>query len=184
MKLAPRKTAAARAIGVAAAIVVASVGVGAVGAANADVSIVGTAFEPANVTVNVGDTVTWTVTESIGEPHSVTSGTPADAGKVFDSGASNNNNTFNLRDEGQTFQHTFEEAGEYPYFCVIHPIDMTGKVVVVAAGASVPPSVAPPPSEAHVGVPVERRALAGGILAISIVLMFGAAWLWRRMNPA
>jgi plastocyanin len=153
-------------------------------AAEVAVAIVGKTFEPATITVAQGDTVTWTVEESINEPHSVTSGSAADAGKVFDSGTSNSNNTFNLRDKGQTYEFTFDEPGEYPYFCVIHPIEMTGTVVVLAPGASVPPSIAPPPSEQHVGIPVERRALAGGILAISIVVMFAGAWLWRRMNPA
>ena len=50
-------------------------------AADADVEIVGLTFEPAQVTVAVGDTVTWTVSESIGAPHSVTSGTPDDPDK-------------------------------------------------------------------------------------------------------
>lgn len=154
-------------------------------AAEAAVAIAGRAFEPATITIAQGDTVTWTVTESIGEPHSVTSGSPdQDSGKVFDSGTSGSNNSFALRDDGQSFQFTFEEAGEYPYYCVIHPIDMTGTVVVLAPGASVPPSIEPPPSEHEAAVPVERRALAGGILVLSIVLMFGGAWLWRRVNPA
>jgi plastocyanin len=30
---------------------------------------------------------------------------------------------------GQTFKHTFAEAGEYPYFCVLHP-NMVGTVSV------------------------------------------------------
>lgn len=153
-------------------------------AANAAVSIAGRAFDPATVTVNAGDTVTWTVTESINEPHSVTSGTPEDSGKAFDSGTAGSNSSFNLRDVGQTFEHTFNEPGEYLYYCVIHPAEMTGKVVVLAEGASPPPSVAPPPSEIHTGVPAERRLAAGAILAVSLVLMFGMAWLWRRMNPA
>ena len=45
-------------------------------AKNADVSIVGTSFQPATITVGVGDTVTWTTTQSIGQQHSVTSGKP------------------------------------------------------------------------------------------------------------
>ncbi len=153
-------------------------------AAQAAVSIVGTSFEPATITVNQGDTVVWTVTEAIGEPHSVTSGTPADSGKVFDSGTAGANNSFKLGENGQTYEFTFNEPGEYPYYCVVHAADMTGKVVVVAEGASPPPSVAPPPSEVHTGVPAERRLTAGVILGVSIALMFGMAWLWRRMNPA
>lgn len=148
-------------------------------AAEAAVSIAGLAFEPATIEIAPGDTVTWTVTESIGQDHSVTSGTPSeDSGLVFDSGIEG------LRDEGGSFEFTFDDAGEYPYYCKVHPVQMTGTVVVVAAGASAPPSIEPPPSEHETGIPVERRALAGGVLAISIALMFGAAWVWRRMNPA
>ena len=55
-------------------------------AANGDVQIIKKQFSPSEIAIGVGDTVTWTVTTSIGEPHSVTSGTPEDAGKIFDSG--------------------------------------------------------------------------------------------------
>jgi plastocyanin len=153
-------------------------------AAGAAVSIVGTSFQPSTITVHVGDTVTWTVTQSIGQPHSVTSGTPQDSGKVFDSGTAGENSSFKLRDNGQTFEYTFKQAGEFPYYCVIHPTQMTGKVVVVAEGASPPPSVQPPLTEQKTGVPAERRLLAGSILVIALVVMFAGAWLWRRMNPA
>lgn len=152
-------------------------------AADGAVSIDGLTFEPATITINTGDTVTWTVTVSINAPHSVTSGTPADSGKVFDSGTGTGANLL-LRDTGQTFQHTFGEPGEYLYYCTVHPVDMTGKVVVLAEGASPPPSVEPPPSEQETGVSAERRLTAGVILGISLVLMFAMAWVWRRMNPA
>ena len=165
-------------------LLLAAVSVAPVLAASAPVSIVGKAFEPATITIAQGDTVTWTVTEAIGEPHSVTSGTPQDSGKIFDSGTAGANNSFKLRDEGQSFEHTFDEPGEFLYYCVIHPVDMTGKVVVLAEGASPPPSIEPAPSEQDTGVSGERRLLAGGILAASLVLMFLMAWVWRRMNPA
>ena len=160
------------------ALLVAAAAVSPVLAAAVTVDIDKKAFLPATITVAQGDTVTWTVTNGIGEPHSVTSGTPSvDSGKTFDSG-------INLTDNGQSFEWTFDQPGEYLYYCVVHPVEMTGKVVVVAPGASAPPVVEPPPSEAEAVIPVERRALAGGILVISIVLMFAGAWLWRRMNPA
>lgn len=175
----------ARRIALAAAVLlVGAAAVSPVLAAGADVAIKGKAFEPPTITIGQGDTVKWTVTESIGEPHSVTSGTPQDSGKVFDSGTSGANNSFKLRDNGQTFEYTFDQAGEYAYYCVIHPAEMTGKVVVLAPGASPPPSVEPPPSEEETGVSGERRLFAGTILVIALVLMFGMAWLWRRMNPA
>ena len=80
-----------------------------------DVLIENFAFDPPHIQVSVGDTVTWTQGAD-GTPHTVT----ADDG-AFDSG--------NLADEGDDFPFTFEEAGEYPYFCSIHP-DMLGQVTV------------------------------------------------------
>jgi plastocyanin len=147
--------------------------------AEVGVSIVDLSFEPASITVAEGDTVTWTVTKSVGAQHSVTSGKPgvSEAGKAFDSG------TEGLKDEGQTFQHTFDVAGTYEYFCTVHGASMAGVVVVLAPGQSAP-AVEPPPSEVHTGVPAERRVLAAAILGIGIVLTFGLAWAWRRMNPA
>ena len=178
MKLAPRIAIAAS------ALFVVAFAVAPVLAANGAVSIAGKAFTPSTITISQGDTVTWTVTESIGEPHSVTSGTPEDSGKIFDSGTAGNNNSFKLRDNGATFENTFNEPGEFLYYCVIHPAEMTGKVVVLAPGASPPASTEPAPSEEHTGVPVQDRLVAGGILVVAIVLMFGIAWIWRRMNPA
>ena len=147
--------------------------------AEVGVNIVDKEFEPPTITVAQGDTVTWTVTKAIPELHSVTSGEPGGSGQggsSFDSGVV-------LRNNGDTFQHTFETPGEYDYFCQVHASEMRGKVVVLAPGQS-PPAVEPPPTEVATGVPAERRALAAGILAIGIVLMFGLAWVWRRLNPA
>jgi plastocyanin len=84
--------------------------------AGAEVAIVdedGRSFEPADVTVAAGETVTWS--HEGGLPHTVT----AEDG-AFDSGDLSG---------GDTFSHTFEEAGSFPYVCSIHP-DMTGTVEV------------------------------------------------------
>jgi len=71
------------------------------------------------VTVSVGATVTWTNDDTAA--HTVTSGTPTDGPDgVFDS---------SIVMSGATFEHTFEEAGDYDYFCIVHPW-MTGKVIV------------------------------------------------------
>lgn len=140
-------------------------------AAEVSVSIVGKAFEPAERTVAVGDTVTWTVTQGINEPHSVKSGksADADAGSLFDSGIDN------LKDNGQTFQFAFTTPGTVDYFCVVHP-EMVGKIIVTAAGGE---------GEGH-GEPVsnERKLIAGGILVVTLIVGFAAAFVWRRMNPA
>jgi len=76
-------------------------------------------FIPAEVTVNVGETVTWSNDDSAA--HTVTSGTPTGGPDgTFDS---------SLFMADTTFSHTFDNAGEYNYFCMVHPW-MTGKIQV------------------------------------------------------
>lgn len=74
-------------------------------------------FIPYSVSVGVGGTVTWNNDDTVA--HTVTSGT-LEAGHdgIFDSG---------LFMSGASFAFTFDEAGEYDYFCIAHPW-MTGKV--------------------------------------------------------
>lgn len=69
-------------------------------------------FEPAQLTVKVGTTVTWKNRDDI--PHTVVS-----AGK-FRSKALDT-------DDGYSF--TFTSAGDYAYFCSLHP-HMTGTIKV------------------------------------------------------
>jgi plastocyanin len=77
------------------------------------VSVVDNEFEGGDLAISVGDTVTWT---HDGEAtHTVT----ADDG-TFDSG--------DLA-SGESFEHTFDEAGEFDYICEIHP-SMTGTITV------------------------------------------------------
>ena len=76
-------------------------------------------FTPSSVTINVGDTVEWHNTDTAA--HTVTSGSPADGPSgVFDS---------SLFMGGATFDVTFEEAGSYDYFCMVHPW-MVGSIQV------------------------------------------------------
>ncbi|MGD9673539.1 MAG: plastocyanin/azurin family copper-binding protein [Candidatus Nitrosocosmicus sp.] len=84
------------------------------------------AYSPNPVEVTVGQTVVWTNDDTAF--HTVTSGTvgAADAGKLFDSGLAGPNA---LISKGKTFEHTFDTAGEYPYFCTLHPA-MVGTVIV------------------------------------------------------
>ena len=69
-------------------------------------------YIPYEVTVSVGDTVSWSNDDTAA--HTVTSGNLADGGPdgAFDS---------SLFMAGTTFTHTFDDAGEYPYFCIVHP---------------------------------------------------------------
>jgi plastocyanin len=150
-------------------------------AADVGVSIVGKSFQPAQIVVAQGTTVTWTVTQSIGEPHTVTSKkTDTQAqGAAFDS-STTDPGLSKLKDNGGTFQFTFKDAGTFDYMCTVHP-EMTGTVVVLAPGQS-PPAAAPGGGEAAGAI--DRKVIAAGILVVTLVVLFGAAIVWRRMNPA
>ncbi len=78
-----------------------------------------TCFIPSSVTINVGDTVSWSNDDTAA--HTVTSGSPA-AGPDgnFDS---------SLLMVGKTFDVTFDNSGSYDYFCMVHPW-MVGEVQV------------------------------------------------------
>jgi plastocyanin len=78
-------------------------------------------FEPANVAVNPGDTITWT--NEGAHPHTVTS----DDGQ-FDS---------ETLMPGDSFSVTFTGAGTLGYHCEIHP-SMTGSVTVGGGGGAQP----------------------------------------------
>lgn len=85
-------------------------------------------YVPFEATVGVGGEVTWTNLDSAA--HTVTAGS-AGGGPTgeFDS---------SLLFAGQTFSHTFEETGEFPYFCLVHPW-MEGIVKVIDDSTPVPP---------------------------------------------
>ena len=90
-------------------------------------TLVDKAFSPNPANVKVGDNVTWTNDDTMF--HTVTSGTgtsDTNKGKEFDSGLSG---PTTLTTTGKTFDHKFATAGEFPYFCQLHPT-MVGKVVV------------------------------------------------------
>lgn len=76
-------------------------------------------FSPASLTINVGDTVEWINVDTAA--HTVTSGSPANGPSgVFDS---------SLIMGGVSFENTFDEAGSYDYFCMVHPW-MVGNIQV------------------------------------------------------
>ena len=78
-------------------------------------------FNPAEVTILVGGTVTWTNDDTAA--HTVTSGEPEEGPNgVFDSG---------LINAGATFEFTFDTEGSYKYFDLTHPW-MTGTITVLA----------------------------------------------------
>jgi plastocyanin len=84
------------------------------GGGGAEVSEEDITFQPGEVTVGVGDTVTWTNNDSV--DHDVTA-------DDFSSGEPGG------MAPGDTFEQTFEEAGTFDYVCTVHP-GMEGTVVV------------------------------------------------------
>jgi plastocyanin len=81
--------------------------------ATAEVKIDNFSFGPATLTVAPGTTVTWVNHDDI--PHTVVSTEGLFKSKVLDT--------------DEKFSFTFTKAGNYPYFCSIHP-KMTANVVV------------------------------------------------------
>lgn len=81
------------------------------------------AFSPNPIIISAGESITWTNDDFI--PHTVTSGSPDQmgtevAGLDFDSG---------FIGTRSSYTHTFDERGEFDYFCQIHPT-MVGTVHV------------------------------------------------------
>ena len=76
-------------------------------------------YLPQDITINTGDTVKWDNVDTAA--HTVTGGSPADGPSgVFDS---------SLLMAGLDYSFTFDDAGNYDYFCMVHPW-MVGSVTV------------------------------------------------------
>ena len=74
---------------------------------------------PQDITVSTGDTVLWNNVDNAA--HTVTGGSPSDGPSgVFDS---------SLLMAGLDYSFTFNDAGSYDYFCMVHPW-MVGSVTV------------------------------------------------------
>jgi nitrite reductase (NO-forming) len=82
------------------------------------------AFSPDHIKVKVGSTVIWTNNDN--NIHTITSGVPnsPNAGQVFDSGLTS------LIAPSKTYSHKFTSAGEFSYFCRLHPT-MVGEIEMV-----------------------------------------------------
>lgn len=95
-------------------------------------------FNPQEVQIDVGDTVTWEWVGAVGN-HSVTS--RQNQTESFDSDPGNNNPRHL---PGSTpFTHTFTKNGATNYYCKLHPVTMQGTVTV----GTLPPDASPPELE-------------------------------------
>ena len=140
---------------------------GSVLAANASVRITEAnnrySFGPAKVFVNVGQKVTWT--NASDAVHTVTSNSGTELGSS-NIGA------------GATFGHTFNSTGTFAYHCTIHTY-MHGTVVVLAAGAT------PPPTDTAEAGAAESPPSALGAFGLSgLVVGFIVARLYLRRRVA
>src|SRR5215216_6737573 len=114
-------------------------------------------FDPANITVEPGTTVTWV--QSGNNPHTTTS-----YDGLWDSGLLPGRS-------GQTFSFTFNTPGTYRYFCRPHEaMGMVGTVTVTGGGAT---TTAQPSMPATGGpsllLPAGALLLGSGVLGWSVL---------------
>ena len=81
------------------------------------------AYSPAAVTIEVGDTVTWTNEDSVEHDVMVTRGPESFRSPMLG--------------KGESWRHTFRTAGTYSYLCSVHP-DMVASVTVRPAASPTP----------------------------------------------
>jgi plastocyanin len=85
-------------------------------------------FDPSSITIHVGETVRWSWSSG---GHNVVSGSGGTADGRFCSPDDRGCGSAPLSGAGATYEHTFMEAGTFPYFCSPHvTFGMTGRVVV------------------------------------------------------
>ncbi|MFO8174956.1 MAG: plastocyanin/azurin family copper-binding protein [Longimicrobiales bacterium] len=74
-------------------------------------------FEPDEVTISPGTTVRWT-----------------NAAPVFHTITPDDHNEWiqaTVQEAGETFEHTFQRVGVFPYYCAVHrDVGMTGVIIV------------------------------------------------------
>lgn len=114
------------------------------GSGTPDSAVTGFAFYPSTITIDVGDSITWTIA---GDAHTVTflSGAPqpppVSPAAATPSGGSTYNGTgltnSGIVPPGQRYTLTFTTAGTFAYLCLLHP-GMVATVVVQPAGTPYP----------------------------------------------
>jgi plastocyanin len=175
-----------------AALMLASPGRASAQAKNAEVD--GTAankWEPANITVPVGGTVTFKIAG--GPPHPVKSGTPPTGDTSFDTSKCQ---IAQMGKVGDSCKVTFAKAGSFPFFCEVHfALGMTGTITVgsgppgsstatTAAGASGTPVVSAPSAASSATPPKPGVYWLGyGLLGGGALLALAAIVGYLRFYP-
>ncbi len=122
-------------------------------------------FDPANITVEPGTTVTWV--QSGNNPHTTTS-----YDGLWDSGLIEGGS-------GGTFSFTFEEPGTYDYFCIPHEdLGMVGSVTVTGGTATASPTATALADTG--GPPITSLVALAATLALAVSGVIVLALLRRR----
>lgn len=90
------------------------------GGGGAAVSMQNIQFQPGDISVSAGDTITFTNDEAV--PHDVKK--TAGPGKDFESGPEGG------MQEGDTYELTLNQPGKYEYVCRVHAPGMAGTIAV------------------------------------------------------
>ena len=118
-------------------------------------------FEPANITVEPGTTVTWV--QSGNNSHTTTS-----YDGLWDSGMIEGGS-------GGTFSFTFEEPGTYDYFCIPHEsLGMIGSVTVTdgtatATATALSDTGGPPITPLLITLAATLALVVSGVIALAVL---------------
>lgn len=122
-------------------------------------------FYPGTITIHIGDTVTWTNATAI--PHTVSippagqtppAGSPNPlpvGGTQFDNSAYISSGFIT---KGQSYSVRFNNLGTFAYYCLVHQPEMSGTIVVLPAGSSLPMSAAQYASAASADLTTDLQA--------------------------
>lgn len=142
-----------------------------------EVMIENFAYSPADITVPVGTTVTWTNEDAVG--HTVTEGNPNSPKsanlRIFDSSGEEVTGKVALIAAGQTWSYTFTTPGTYEYYCIVHPY-MIGQITVTSSAANTPKA-------SGYGALSSTSLGGGGIVAFSafgVVILVGIMLVLAR----
>lgn len=115
------------------------------GGSTPDGALQGLNFYPSNMTIDVGDTIAWTVAST--NPHTIalfpTGQGPAPGppdiaphgGSTYDGSTLTSSG---LIVKGTVYKLTFTKAGTYKVYCLIHQPEMVGTITVQPAGTAYP----------------------------------------------
>ena len=102
----------------------------ATGSGAAIVEITNIRFEPAEITIKTGTTVTWTNLDPV--DHDVTSGISINGRKsrnMKQTKFPDNKFSSGLFGRNESFSNTFDAEGVYDYYCNVHPF-MVARIIV------------------------------------------------------